>query len=66
MCVFVHTGASAVVHASSRWGYGIDYGIYFSSVSCDGSEQNLLQCNYSSDYCSRFRPAGVVCYGKFF
>ena len=67
MCTFTHTGASAVIRLRYSWGYGMHYGIYFSDVSCDGSEQNLLQCDKSYDSCSLYYGAlGVICYGRFF
>lgn len=80
MCIFTLAGASAVHYGIYGLGDYLYTDNYFSSVSCNGSEQNLLQCaeDDSYDYYDyfyswpRFRycnlyfgAVGVICYGRF-
>ena len=73
MYLFIHAGASAIkrYRGNSDWLYPRYIDNYFASVSCNGSEQNLLQCTQDDasdyNYCDfYFGAVGVICYGRFF
>ena len=39
--------------------------IYFDDVICDGNENNLNECNYSTSHdCTHSQDVGIVCYGE--
>lgn len=39
--------------------------IHMSNVQCEGQEESLLSCTYSSQHtCSHREDAGVICHGE--
>ena len=61
--VFDFTHVGAVAYDNAAFGAGVGTSL-FSSVNCNGSESNLLECSYNTNGCSHANDAGVRCQGK--
>ena len=68
-CEFFSLFAAAVPRVGNSYGNTRSSGpIVWSGVYCSGSEENLLECSYSTsvyhEYCDHTRDVGVQCQGK--
>lgn len=57
-------GTSAIRYAYYAYGRSSVQPQYFTSVSCSGLENQLLNCRFSIGSCYWRYPVGVRCYGK--
>ena len=60
VCRQLNFGPPISIYSHSTRRSGVQYGI--ESVSCDGTESHIAECNYTTDHdCTEHESAGVIC-----